>query len=89
MEQVKKLFSSKICNLRKQQNLTQEQMSERLSTTTRCFQKWEGGVSFPDFMHILFLVYFLKFDVYSFAEEVFINDLLPAAKRYSFKTKHR
>ena len=39
MDELKALFSSQLCKLRKQQNLTQEQISELLSISPRCFQK--------------------------------------------------
>ena len=44
MEQIKTKFSLQISDLRKQQNLTQEQASERLETSPRCFQKWKRRV---------------------------------------------
>lgn len=71
MEQIKTMFSSQIIDLRKQQNLTQEQVSERL----------ESGNSLPDFLHTLALVYFLGFDFNSFAKEVFSDDYIQTAKR--------
>ena len=79
MEELKDLFYSQLCKLRKQQNLTQEQISELLSISPRCFQKWENGESLPDFIHMLSLVHHLNFDMHAFAEEVFSNDILSAS----------
>ena len=79
-QQIKKMFSSQLGNLRKQQNLTQEQMSERLDTSPRCFQKWENGHALPDFGHTLALVHFTDFDLRSFAKEVFSNDTISTAE---------
>ncbi len=81
MEQIKTKFSLQISDLRKQQNLTQEQASERLETSPQCFQKWESGNSLPDFLHTLALVYFLGFDLNSFAKEAFSNDIIQTAER--------
>ena len=81
MEQIKTKFSLQISDLRKQQNLTQEQVSERLKTSPRCFQKWERGNSLPDFLHTLALVYFLGFDLNSFAKEVFSDADIQVAER--------
>ena len=79
-QQIKMKFSSQLCSLRKQQNLTQEQMSERLDTSPRCFQKWENGHSLPDFLHTLALVHFLGFDLHSLAKKVFSNDPISTTK---------
>ena len=35
---------------RKEQNMTQEQMAQRLGVTTPAVNKWENGVSYPDIM---------------------------------------
>ena len=79
-QQIKTMFSLQLCNLRKQQNLTQEQLSERLDTSPRCFQKWENGNSLPDFLHTLALVHFLGFDLHSFAKKVFSSDTISTAE---------
>ena len=80
MDEVKVMFAKQFSYLRKQQNLTQEQASERLATSSRCVQKWERGDSLPDFLHLLFLIYILKFDIYTFTTEVFANGCLSSAK---------
>ena len=79
-QQIKDRFSLLLSDLRKQQKLTQEQMSERLDTSPRCFQKWDNGHSLPDFLHTLALVYFLGFDLHSLAKEVFSNDTVSTAE---------
>ncbi|MDE5859624.1 MAG: helix-turn-helix domain-containing protein, partial [Oscillospiraceae bacterium] len=37
-----------ICNLRKQNGLTQEELAGRLNVSFQAVSKWENGVSLPD-----------------------------------------
>ena len=37
-----------IANLRKKNNLTQEELAEKLMVTDRAVSKWERGLSLPD-----------------------------------------
>ena len=46
-------LSEKILLLRKQNGMTQEQLSERLSMTRQTISKWELGESEPDIAHLV------------------------------------
>ena len=37
-----------ICTLRKEKQLTQEQLAEKLGVSINAVSKWERGLSFPD-----------------------------------------
>ena len=45
---MKDQIGSKIKDLRKQQNLTQEQLAERLNVSPQAVSKWENGSNLPD-----------------------------------------
>ena len=40
----------KISKLRKEQNLTQKELAERLHVTSAAVSKWERGLNFPDLL---------------------------------------
>lgn len=46
MDNVK--FGQFIAKLRKEKNMTQKQLSEKLHLTDKAISKWERGLSFPD-----------------------------------------
>ena len=46
-------FSDKLAKLRKQNNITQEQLAERLNISRQAVSKWELGTSIPDMEKIL------------------------------------
>lgn len=56
-----------IANCRKKQNLTQEQLAEKLGITYKAISKWECGKGLPDASIMLYLCSILKINV---------NDLL-------------
>ena len=41
-------FSDKLAKLRKQKNLTQEQLADILNVSRQSVSKWESGVSYPE-----------------------------------------
>lgn len=42
-----------IRRLRKERNLTQEELAEQLNITSQAVSKWESGASLPDFSQIV------------------------------------
>ncbi len=60
-----------ICNLRKEKNLTQKELSEKLNVSDKAISRWETGKGFPDVNSLLSLSEFF---------EVSVNELL-AGKR--------
>lgn len=42
------LFNEKLYKLRKEKNLSQEALAERLGTTRQAVSKWENGQGFPE-----------------------------------------
>lgn len=47
------IFSEKIHKLRKENNMTQEDLAEKLNVSRQTISKWENGVTFPDIDNIL------------------------------------
>ena len=41
-------FKDKLPKLRKEQNLSQEQLADRLGVSRQAVSKWESGQSYPD-----------------------------------------
>ena len=41
-------FGKFIAELRKEKNMTQKQLAEKLNLTDKAISKWERGLSFPD-----------------------------------------
>ncbi len=50
MEQTQSSLGSRIAELRKKNNLTQEEFAEKLGVTAQAVSKWENGASCPDIM---------------------------------------
>ena len=46
-------FSDKLSKLRKENNLSQEQLAEKLGVSRQAVSKWESGLSYPDMEKIL------------------------------------
>jgi len=46
-------FSDKLASLRKRNNLSQEQLAEKLDVSRQAVSKWESGDSYPDMAKIL------------------------------------
>ncbi len=60
-----------ICNLRKEKNLTQKQLAEKINVSDKAISRWETGKGFPDVNSLVSLSEFF---------EVSVNELL-AGKR--------
>ena len=45
-------FSEMLRDLRKEKNLTQEELAERLNVSRQSVTKWENGKSLPDLVNI-------------------------------------
>ena len=67
-----------IANCRKEKNITQEQLAEKLFITDRAVSKWERGLSLPDADKMLDLCNILDINV---------NELLRRNKRSKNKEK--
>lgn len=84
---------------RKMQNLTQEQMANRLGVSAPAVNKWENGMSYPDIMLLAPLARLLKINIdtlLSFQEELsemeigqFINELSEEAYSAGFEEAFR
>ena len=46
-------FFEKLSKLRKANNLSQEQLAEKLNVTRQAVSKWESGESYPDMAKII------------------------------------
>lgn len=46
-------FYEKLSKLRKANNLSQEQLAEKLNVTRQAVSKWESGESYPDMAKII------------------------------------
>lgn len=57
-----KKFGDIIVELRKKQNLTQQQLADKLNITDKAVSKWERGLSYPDITSISSLAKVLGVD---------------------------
>lgn len=55
-------FGTKISKLRKEQNMTQQDLAEKLNITDKAVSKWERNLSYPDITSISKLAEELKVD---------------------------
>lgn len=55
MNQETETFAEKLVRLRKEANLSQEQLATKLYITRQTLSKWEKGESVPDMNHLLLL----------------------------------
>ena len=46
-------FSEKLLDLRKQENLSQEALAEKLDVSRQAISRWESGTAMPDAMNLL------------------------------------
>ncbi len=58
----KKTFGDIILELRKGQNLTQQDLAKKLNITDKAISKWERGLSYPDITSISMLAKSLNVD---------------------------
>ena len=58
----KKTFGDIIVELRKEQNLTQQELAKKLNITDKAVSKWERGLSYPDITSISMLAKTLNVD---------------------------
>ena len=54
--------------LRKEKNLTQEQLSELLGVTNRSISRWENGVNMPDFDLVIEIVNYFNISIEEFLD---------------------
>ena len=72
-------FKDKIKKLRKEKDMTQEQLAEALGVTVGAVYKWENGLSMPE---IRLLVESLDQELIRFLEDMFDgDDVLPDAEK--------
>ena len=69
-KEFKKLFGLRIRELRKEKNLTQEQLAELVWLDTQHFCKMENGNHFPSLKNLLILAEVLEVNVY----DLFVYD---------------
>ncbi len=75
------IFREKLTQLRKSQNMTQEQLAEKLGVSRQAVSRWESGDSTPDMNNLLGLC-----DLFSVSSDYLIHDDyqsdddIPAAK---------
>lgn len=56
-------FHEKLLSLRKERNITQEQLAERLSVSAQAVSKWEVGASHPDVANLIALSAFFHVSI--------------------------
>lgn len=79
-------FEDKIFQLRKNKNLSQEQVAEQFSVSRQTIAKWEAGKAFPEIEKLLPLARFYGISVDSLLDESECNDY--SIKTNSIKTPH-
>ena len=62
-------------SLRKERNLTQEELSEKFSVTSRTVSRWETGKNMPDISLLTDIADFYEVDVREIIEGIKILDL--------------
>ena len=63
-----KKIGNLIRELRKEKNLTQEQLSEILGVTSRSISRWENGVNMPDFDLVIQLANYFNISLEEFLD---------------------
>ena len=53
-----------ICNLRKEKNLSQNQLADMIPISRQAVSKWERGLSFPDISILIPLAEILNISLY-------------------------
>lgn len=81
MDQVK--IGNFIADLRKEQNLTQRMLAEKIGVTDRAVSKWENGRGLPDVSYMKKLCEILGISV----DELLSGERIPKEKRISAKEK--
>lgn len=82
MDQVK--IGKFIANLRKEQNLTQCLLAEKIGVTDRAVSKWENGRGLPDVSYMKKLCEILEISV----DELLSGERIPEEKRINAKEKN-
>lgn len=84
-------IGQKILSLRKQNNLTQEQLSEILNVSNAAISKWESGVSYPDIETLPNIAKIFKVSIDSLFEfdiqNENLDELIKKAEDYRIKGK--
>ena len=62
--------------LRREKNLTQEQLAEILGVTNRSVSRWENGVNMPDFDLVIEIVNYFEVSIDEFLDGERKNDMI-------------
>lgn len=90
-EQVKKYFSQRLSELRKNKNMTQLQLAESLNYSDKAVSKWERGESIPDAYTLLKIAKLFSVPLDSLLDKDFKYDQVSSSSQSvaaAEKTKH-
>ena len=77
-------FCDKLSKLRKQNNITQEQLADRLNMSRQAVSKWELGVSIPDMDKMIQLCNILNCTLEDLLDDGVVGNLNPGKEKNSF-----
>ena len=73
-------FYEKLSKLRKANNLSQEQLAEKLNVTRQAVSKWESGESYPDMAKIIQLCKILNCSLNELMDDGVMGEIEPNEK---------
>lgn len=74
-------FEDKLKNLRKSNNLSQEELSEKLSLSRQAIAKWESGQTYPDIENLIRLSELFHVTIDSMVKDATGCEIAPEIKR--------
>lgn len=80
-------FCDKLSSLRKTNNLSQEQLAEKMKVSRQAVSKWEAGTSYPDMDKILQLCKILNCKLEDLMDDGVIGDINPKENKLVGKFK--
>lgn len=78
-------FCDKLPKLRKQNNITQEQLADKMGVSRQAVSKWEQGISIPDMDKMIQLCNILNCTLEDLLDDGVIEDNKNQTKKIIFK----
>ena len=82
-------FYEKLSKLRKANNLSQEQLAEKLNVTRQAVSKWESGESYPDMAKIIQLCKILNCSLNELMDDGVMGEIEPNEKENEKEEKKK
>ena len=78
-------FCDKLPKLRKQNNITQEQLADKMGVSRQAISKWEQGISMPDMDKMIQLCNILNCTLEDLLDDGVIEDNKNQTKKNNFQ----